>query len=60
VPGGQPGAWIEYDKSKVGYEINFNREFYVYKPLRRLAEIRADIATLENKTHNAIAKSIES
>jgi type I restriction enzyme M protein len=60
LPDGQPGAWIDHDKNKVGYEINFNREFYVYKPLRRLTEIRTDIATLENKTHNAIAKSIES
>lgn len=51
-----PNAWIDYDKSKTGYEVNFNREFYVYKPLRRLAEIRADIAELENKTHNAVAK----
>lgn len=59
LPDGKPGAWIDYDKSKVGYEINFNREFYVYKPLRRLAEIRADIAELENKTHNAVAKAIE-
>ncbi len=54
-----PDAWIDYNKNKVGYEINFNREFYVYKPLRRLAEIRADIAELENKTHNAVAKAIE-
>ncbi len=51
-----PNAWIDYDKNKTGYEVNFNREFYVYKPLRRLAEIRADIAELENKTHNAVAK----
>ena len=53
-----PDAWIENDKYKVGYEINFNREFYVYKPLRRLAEIRKNIAELENKTHNAVAKAI--
>jgi type I restriction enzyme M protein len=53
-----PDAWIDIDKHKVGYEINFNREFYQYKPLRRLAEIREGIAELENKTHNAVAKAI--
>jgi type I restriction enzyme M protein len=59
LPDRKPGAWIDHDKNKVGYEVNFNREFYVYKPLRRLAEIRADIAELENKTHNAVAKAIQ-
>jgi type I restriction enzyme M protein len=54
-----PDAWIDNDKHKVGYEINFNREFYEYKPLRRLDEVRKDIAQLENKTHNAVAKAIE-
>ena len=32
---------------RVGYEINFNRYFYTYKPPRPLAEIEADIRTLE-------------
>ena len=52
-------AWIDNEKNKVGYEINFNREFYEYKPLRRLDEVRKDITQLENKTHNAIAKAIK-
>lgn len=38
-----PDAWIDYDKNKVGYEINFNREFYEYRRLRSLAEVRKDI-----------------
>ena len=54
-----PDSWIDNDKHKVGYEINFTREFYEYKPLRRLDEVRKDIAQLENKTHNAVAKAIE-
>lgn len=54
-----PDAWIDNEKHKVGYEINFNREFYEYKPLRSLAEVRKDIVQLENKTHNAVAKAIE-
>jgi type I restriction enzyme M protein len=54
-----PDAWIDHDKSKRGYEINFNREFYEYKPLRRLTDIRVDIARLEQKTHNAVAQAIQ-
>jgi len=27
-----PDAWIDQDKTKVGYEIPFNRHFYVFKP----------------------------
>ena len=32
-----PDAWVDYDKTKVGYEIPINRHFYVYKPPRPLA-----------------------
>ncbi len=38
-----PDAWIEHDKTKVGYEIPFNRHFYVFTPPRPLAEIDADL-----------------
>lgn len=36
-------AWIDHDKTKVGYEIPFNRHFYVFTPPRPLAEIDADL-----------------
>ena len=36
-------AWIDHDKTKVGYEIPFNRHFYVFEPPRELAEIDADL-----------------
>ena len=29
-------AWIDEDKSKVGYEIPFNRHFHIFEPLRDL------------------------
>ena len=38
-----PDAWIDHDKTKVGYEIPFNRHFYVFEPPRSLAEIDADL-----------------
>ncbi|EXJ16047.1 type I restriction-modification system subunit M [Imhoffiella purpurea] len=44
-----PDAWVDYDKTKVGYEIPINRHFYVYKPPRPLDEIEADIAQLEGE-----------
>ena len=42
-------AWVDYDKTKVGYEIPINRHFYVYKPPRPLDQIEADIAQLEQE-----------
>ena len=38
-----PDAWIDPDKTRLGYEIPFNRHFYVFKPPRPLAEIDADL-----------------
>jgi len=44
-----PDAWVDYGKTKVGYEIPINRHFYVYKPPRPLGEIEADIQALEGE-----------
>jgi len=38
-----PDAWIDHEKTKLGYEIPFNRHFYVFKPPRPLAEIDAEL-----------------
>lgn len=38
-----PDAWIDESKSKVGYEVPFNRHFYVFKPPRDLAAIDKDL-----------------
>jgi type I restriction enzyme M protein len=38
-----PDAWIDDDKTKVGYEIPFNRHFYVFETPRSLADIDADL-----------------
>ena len=38
-----PDAWIDTEKTKIGYEIPFNRHFYVFKPPRPLAEIDAEL-----------------
>ncbi|NUF33610.1 SAM-dependent DNA methyltransferase [Acinetobacter oleivorans] len=52
-----PDAWINADKRDaqdgeigiVGYEIPFNRHFYVYEPPRALAEIDADLDAVSRK-----------
>ncbi|MDD2413179.1 MAG: class I SAM-dependent DNA methyltransferase [Bacteroidales bacterium] len=45
-----PTAWIDETKTKIGYEINFTKYFYEFKPLRSLADIKADILALEKKS----------
>ncbi len=42
-----PDAWIDHSKTKIGYEINFTKYFYEFKPLRSLEEIQAEILALE-------------
>jgi type I restriction enzyme M protein len=50
-----PDAWIDHDKTKVGYEIPFNRHFYVFEPPRPLAEIDADLKQCTDKILTMIA-----
>lgn len=38
-----PDAWIDPEKTKVGYEIPFNRHFYVFTPPRPLDAIDAEL-----------------
>ena len=54
-----PDAWVDHSKTKVGYEINFTKYFYEYKPLRSLAEIRADILDLEKETDGLLSEVLE-
>ncbi|ETA05624.1 class I SAM-dependent DNA methyltransferase [Gordonia alkanivorans] len=41
-----PDAWIDHDKTKIGYEIPFTRHFYRYVPPRPLGEIQKDLRHL--------------
>jgi type I restriction enzyme M protein len=38
-----PDAWVDEEKGKVGYEIPFNRHFYVFEPPRSLHEIDEEL-----------------
>ena len=54
-----PDAWIDHSKTKIGYEINFTKYFYKYKPLRSLEEIRSDILALEKETDGMIKEILK-
>lgn len=43
-------AWMDRSKDKVGYEINFTKYFYKYKPLRSLDEITQDLIRLDEES----------
>ncbi|MEP0711284.1 MAG: SAM-dependent DNA methyltransferase, partial [Algoriphagus sp.] len=47
-------AWIDLDKTKIGYEISFNKYFYQHKPLRSIEEVSAEILVLEQENEGLI------
>ena len=49
-----PDSWIDRKRDKVGYEINFNRYFYQYTPLRSLQEIAEEMLDLERKSEGLL------
>lgn len=51
-----PDAWIDKNKSKVGYEIPFTRYFYKYEAPRSSAEIMAEILDIETELDGALAE----
>ncbi|MFF9827425.1 N-6 DNA methylase [Streptomyces albidoflavus] len=54
-----PDAWIDHTKTKIGYEIPFTRHFYVYKPPRPLAEIDAELKSLEAEIQELLGEVTE-
>ena len=62
-----PDAWVNEkmtDKTtgevgKIGYEINFNRYFYVYTPPRPLEEIEGEILDLQGKINDLMGQLFE-
>jgi type I restriction enzyme M protein len=54
-----PDAWMDRSKDKIGYEINLTKEFYKYKPLRSLEEIRQDILLLEKETEGLMDEVLD-
>ncbi len=44
-----PDAWVDHEKTKIGYEIPLTRHIYQYTPPRPVAEIDAEIKALETE-----------
>ena len=53
-----PDSWMDESKNKVGYEINFTKYFYKYKPLRSMSEITQDLLKLEKESENLLKEVI--
>jgi len=51
-----PDAWIDHDKTRIGYEIAFNRHFYVFQPPRALSEIDAELKQATDRILKMIAE----
>jgi type I restriction enzyme M protein len=51
-----PDAWIDHGKTKIGYEIPLTRHYYKYVPPRPLAEINAEIKTLEDEIQTLLGE----
>jgi len=52
-------AWVDYDKSKLGYEVPLTRHFYTYVPPRPLHEIDAEIKQLEAEIQDLLREVTE-
>ena len=54
-----PDAWVDESKTKVGYEINFNRYFYTYTPPRPLDEIEVDLRAIGQEIADLLTEVVE-
>ena len=53
-----PESWMDRSKDSVGYEINFTKYFYQYKPLRSLSDLTKELLELEKESDGLINKLI--
>lgn len=44
-----PDAWVDHAKTKLGFEIPFTRQFYVYTPPRPVEEIAGEVRAMERR-----------
>ena len=54
-----PNSWMDRDKDKIGYEINFTKYFYQYKPLRSVEDITHQLWDLEMKSEGLMKKLLK-
>jgi type I restriction enzyme M protein len=51
-----PDAWVDHERTKIGYELPVTRHFYKYVSPRPLDEIDAEIKTLEDEIQRLLAE----
>lgn len=51
-------AWIDISKTKIGYEISFNKHFYEAKPLRSLEVVTKEILEIESQSDGLLKKLV--
>ena len=51
-----PDAWPDHGKTKIGYEVPLNRQFYVFEPPRPLEDIESNLRTLESEIADLMAE----
>jgi type I restriction enzyme M protein len=51
-----PDAWVDHEKTRIGYEIPLTRYFFRYTPPRPLAEIDAEIKALESEIQDLLGE----
>ncbi len=44
-----PNSWMDRTKDKIGYELNFVKEFYRYQPLKKSESIQETLVTLDQE-----------
>ena len=49
-------AYLAIDKTKIGYEISFNKYFYQHTPLRSSVEVTVEISTLDQEAEGLLGK----
>lgn len=54
-----PDAWIDEEKTKIGYEIPFNRHFYVFEPHRTLHAIDEDLKAVSANIMKMLEELVE-
>jgi type I restriction enzyme M protein len=53
-----PESFMDRSKDNVGYEINFTKYFYQYKPLRSLSDLTKELLELEKESDGLMNKLI--
>jgi type I restriction enzyme M protein len=50
---------VDKDKTQVGFEINFTKYFYQYKPLRSVNDVLNDLMNLEKESDGLMKELIK-